>query len=297
MELTLAQGSYPPMITPMTQDASAIDPVGIKALIDWHIDAGSTGAFVVCSTGEMFDLTPDEMVQAVETAVIAAAGRIPVVGGLPFPDVESKLAVAQRYEEVGASGTVALQPFEDRYDDDVWYEHYMRVADGLKIPVLIYEHPKWKDMLLTPSLVGRLAASGRYIGMKDCTGDLCRLAAMAKAGEGRFGVMQAVQQELLSAILCGGSGACCTASNALPHVYREMWDVMQDGDIAGAYVVQQKIRDVLALYGKGASGHGAKRMLNELGLPINVSWRKGGPLSEEQIAGNDQLIEFVKANI
>ena len=53
-------------------DASGIDPVGIEALINWHIDAGTTGAFVVCSTGEMFSLTPDEMVEVVENTIKAA---------------------------------------------------------------------------------------------------------------------------------------------------------------------------------------------------------------------------------
>lgn len=295
MAYALAHGSYPPMITPMTEDAGGIDPVGVAALIDWHIDAGTTGAFVVCSTGEMFDLTPDEMVQTVEAAVKASAGRIPVVAGLPFPDVERKLAVARRYEEVGASGAVALQPYEDRYDEDVWYEHYMRLADGVKIPLLIYEHPRWKEQLLTPNLVGRLAASGRYVGMKDCTGDLGRLAAMAKAGKGRFGVMQAVQEELLSAILCGGSGACCTASNALPHAYRKVHDLVTDGKVVEAYPLQQRIRELVKLYGAAGSSHGAKRMLKQFGLPINESWRRGDRLTDEQIAAGGRLMEFVRA--
>lgn len=294
MTIPIAHGSFPPMITPMTADASGIDPVGIEALINWHIDAGTTGAFVVCGTGEMFRLTPDEMVEVVDAAVKASAGRIPVVAGLPFPSVEQRHALAKRYEEVGASGAVALQPWEEEYNDDAWYEHYMKIAEGVDIPFMIYEHPKWNDTLLTPSLVGRLASSGRYVGMKDCTGDLGRLAAMAKAGEGRFGVMQAVQERLLSAILCGGTGACATASNAGPALYRRVYDLVQEGKILEAWDAQKKIRELVPMYGKAGGGNGTKHMLNKMGLPIHTSWRSGKELTEEQITAGDALIAFLQ---
>jgi len=47
MSFTLAHGSVPPMVTPMTEDAASIDRDGIAALVEWHIEAGTTGLFVV----------------------------------------------------------------------------------------------------------------------------------------------------------------------------------------------------------------------------------------------------------
>ena len=121
MSFTLAHGSVPPMVTPMTEDAASIDRDGIAALVEWHIEAGTTGLFVVCSTGEMFALSQDEMVEIVEAAVISADGRIPIIAGLPFPDVNRKAEIAKRYETVGVDGGVALQPFESPADDDTMY--------------------------------------------------------------------------------------------------------------------------------------------------------------------------------
>ena len=293
MDIPLAHGSVPPMVTPMTPDAAAIDPHGVEALVNWHIDLGTTGLFVICSTGEMFDLTPDEMVDAVETAVNAAAGLIPIVAGLPFPDVERKSDLAKRYEQVGAAGAVALQPYEDQVDEDVWYEHYMQLADAVKIPLLIYEHPKWPARI-TPDLVRRLAGSGRYVGMKDCTGDIERLAAMAKAGEGRYGVMQAVQEQLISAMLCGGSGGCCTASNTHPHLYRKLYDLMLEDRIDEAYEVQLKIRRWRKIYSAAGS---PKQVLNLIGLPVNVASRKKAPLNDEQLEMAGTLADLVRAEL
>ncbi len=295
MSFTLAHGSVPPMVTPMTEDAASIDRDGIAALVEWHIEAGTTGLFVVCSTGEMFALSQDEMVEIVEAAVISADGRIPIIAGLPFPDVNRKAEIAKRYETVGVDGGVALQPFESPADNDTMYEHYARLADKVKIPLFIYEHPKWQSThLLTPALVGRLVANGQYFGMKDCTGDLSRLVAMADVSEGQFGVMQAVQERLLPSLVCGAPGVCATASNAYPHLYRRLYDTFQAGDTQKAYKLQNTMRVLLNMY-KASSG--PKHILNRLGLPISTAARHTREITEEQDQATNMLVAFVKEEL
>lgn len=142
--------------------------------------------------------------------------------------------------------------------------------------------------------MARLSASGRYVGMKDCTGDVERLAAMADVGKGRFGVMQAVQEQLLSSFLCGATGSCCTASNTHPHLYRRIHDLIQSDSIDEAYVIQEKLRRWLLLYKQANS---AKHVLNAIGLPINVASRRDGPVSGERLAYARTLAELVKAEI
>ena len=295
MSFTLTHGSVPPMVTPMTEDAASIDHDGIAALVEWHIEAGTTGLFVVCSTGEMFALNQDEMVETVESAVISADGRIPIIAGLPFSDVSRKAEIAKRYETVGADGGVALQPFENPADDETMYEHYARLADEVKIPLFIYEHPQWHSThLLTPALVDRLVAHGGYFGMKDCTGDLSRLAAMADVSEGKFGVMQAVQEQLLPSLLCGATGVCATASNAYPHLYRRLYDTFQAGDIQKAYELQNTMCVLLNMY--KASG-GPKHILHKLGLPVNTATRHTRKITEEQTQATNMLVAFVKEEL
>ena len=289
----LTSGSVVPMITPMTSDAGGIDPKGIAALVEWHIANGTTGLFTVCTTGEMFHLNEDEMVEAVKATVEAASGRITIIAGLPFAGIDRKIAVGRRYAEVGASGIVAVQPYEDPLDEQVWYEHFMRFADAVAAPVLIYENPKWPTCL-TPHLVARLSSSGRYVGMKDCTGDVERLAAMSDSGGGAFGVMQAVQEQLVSSFICGATGACCTASNTYPHLYRKIFDLMTSNRIAEAYEVQSKIRRWLLLYKQANS---AKHVLNAIGLPINVASRRDGTVTGERLAHARTLAELVKEEI
>lgn len=73
--------------------------------------------------------------------------------------------------------------------------------------------------------------------------------------------MQAVQEQLVSSFICGATGACCTASNTYPHLYRQIFDMMTSNRIAEAYEVQSKIRRWLLLYKQANS---AKHVLNRL---------------------------------
>ena len=148
--------------------------------------------------------------------------------------------------------------------------------------------------LLTPALVGRLVAYGQYFGMKDCTGDLSRLVAMADVSEGQFGVMQAVQERLLPSLVCGATGVCATASNAYPHLYRRLYDTFQAGDTQKAYKLQNTMRVLLNMY-KASSG--PKHILNRLGLPISTAARHTREITEEQDQATNMLVAFVKEEL
>ncbi len=45
-------GSYVAIVTPWTKDLSAIDYGALKELIDWHVEAGTSGIVPAGTTGE-----------------------------------------------------------------------------------------------------------------------------------------------------------------------------------------------------------------------------------------------------
>ena len=74
-------GVLPALITPFTEDGSAIDTEGLVANVERLIEAGVGGLVPGGSTGEFTTLAHDERRRLVEATVEAAAGRVPVVAG------------------------------------------------------------------------------------------------------------------------------------------------------------------------------------------------------------------------
>ena len=68
-------GVLPALITPFTDDGSAIDTGALTALVDRVINAGVGGLVPGGSTGEFTTLTNGERRQLVEVTVGAAAGE------------------------------------------------------------------------------------------------------------------------------------------------------------------------------------------------------------------------------
>ena len=69
-------GVLPALITPFTDDGSAVDTGAVAAIVDRLVGAGVAGLVPGGSTGEFTTLSHAERRQLVETTVEAAAERV-----------------------------------------------------------------------------------------------------------------------------------------------------------------------------------------------------------------------------
>ncbi|MDB5058387.1 MAG: dihydrodipicolinate synthase family protein [Chloroflexi bacterium] len=74
-------GLVPPVAMPMTEDFD-VDTTSLLQLIDYLIEAGVYGLFVLGSTSESVFLTDAQRAMVIAVAVRAAKGRVPVVVGI-----------------------------------------------------------------------------------------------------------------------------------------------------------------------------------------------------------------------
>jgi dihydrodipicolinate synthase/N-acetylneuraminate lyase len=135
-------GVLPALITPFTDDGSAIHTGALAALVDRLTDAGVAGLVPGGSTGEFTTLSHAERRELVETTVEAAAGRVPVVAGTGALSTAETVELSVHAEQVGASAVMIVPPF---YDALSWREllaHYTAVADAIDIPIMYYNLPE-----------------------------------------------------------------------------------------------------------------------------------------------------------
>ena len=77
-------GVLPALITPFTEDGSAIDTDALAAIVDRLIGAGVAGLVPGGSTGEFTTLSDAERRELVETTVAAAASPVRAAASM-FP--------------------------------------------------------------------------------------------------------------------------------------------------------------------------------------------------------------------
>ena len=160
-------GVLPALITPFTDDGSAIDTGALTALVDRVINAGVGGLVPGGSTGEFTTLTNGERRLLVEVTVEAAAGRVPVVAGTGALSTRETVELSVHAEQAGAAAVMVVPPF---YDALSWRElvaHYTAVADAIDVPIMYYNLPSATGVKLTAAQLSELPISS----LKDTGGD------------------------------------------------------------------------------------------------------------------------------
>src|ERR671934_140658 len=99
-------GVLPALITPFTDDGSAIDADALAAIVERLIGAGVGGLVPGGSTGEFTTLTHAERRQLTEITVAAAAGRVPVVAGTGALSTRETVQLSVHAEQAGAAAVV-----------------------------------------------------------------------------------------------------------------------------------------------------------------------------------------------
>jgi 4-hydroxy-tetrahydrodipicolinate synthase len=161
-------GVLPAMITPFTEDGSAIDTDALRAFVDRLIEAGAGGLVPGGSTGEFTTLTTAERKQLTEVTVEAAAGRVPVVAGSGALSTRETVELSVHAERAGADAVMIISPF---YDAPSWRElkaHFRAVADAISIPVMYYNLPGVSGVTLSAEQLRELPG---VTCLKDTGGD------------------------------------------------------------------------------------------------------------------------------
>jgi 4-hydroxy-tetrahydrodipicolinate synthase len=174
-------GVLPALITPFTEDGSAVETGSLEAIVERLIGAGVGGLVPGGSTGEFTTLSHAERRQLVEVTVEAAAGRVPVVAGTGALSTRETVELSVHAERAGAAAVMIVPPF---YDPLSWREllaHYAAVADAISVPIMYYNLPGVSGVKLSAAQFRQLEDVG-VTCLKDTGGDAVAASELIQTG-------------------------------------------------------------------------------------------------------------------
>jgi 4-hydroxy-tetrahydrodipicolinate synthase len=244
---------------------------------------GSITAAVVPvgTTGESPTLTHAEHRRAVEIAVQAAAGRVPVIAGAGSNSTAEAISLAQFAKQVGADAVMVVTPYYNKPSQEGLFRHYTAVADATDLPLIIYNIPSRSVIDMTPETMARLAAHRTIVGVKDATANLTRPLHTRRACGERFIQLSGEDHTVLSFLAAGGHGCISVTANVAPALCAQMHAAWADGRIAEAIGIQDRLltlHDAMfcesspgpAKYGASLLGHGTPHVRLPL-VPITAA--------------------------
>lgn len=245
-----------PIVTPFGRNEE-VDYEKYKQLIEYVIAKKYCDSLIVTgTTGEFNTLTIDERAKLLETALEAAAGRVPVIAGVGCASTRETVALAQKAEKIGADCIMIVAPFYCKPTQDAVYEHFRLVHDATNIPILLYNIPIFTGINMEPCLVGRLAALPRVIGIKDEAGlnpvQITDYYLATKSVKPNFLLFNGDDLMLMPTIPQGAVGIVSGGAHLVGDRIRKVFDLYERGKNTEAMEVY---RDIFRLFrGFGVNG-------------------------------------------
>ncbi len=166
---TLA-GAMTAMVTPFRD--GRIDEARLISQINRQIDLGIDGLVPVGTTGESPTLDLVEHHRVIELTVRTVAGRVPVIAGVGGNATTEAMDLHRFAKSVGADAGLSVNPYYNKPTQEGLYRHFMTLADGVDLPIMLYNIPGRSAVALTPPTVARLAKHPNIVAIKEATGSM-----------------------------------------------------------------------------------------------------------------------------
>jgi 4-hydroxy-tetrahydrodipicolinate synthase len=209
------------LVTPFQPDFS-LDEAALRKLVQRQIYGGVDFLVPCGTTGESPTLTRREHLRVVEITLEESAGRVPVLAGAGGYNTQEVSDLACELESLGADGLLSVTPYYNKPTQEGLYQHYRAIARSTRLPIVLYNVPGRCGTNLEPSIVKRLAEIENIVGIKEASGNISQMAALANAVPDDFAILSGDDAIALPLFALGGRGVISVASNEIPAEMAEL---------------------------------------------------------------------------
>lgn len=244
MKTPIFKGSATALVTPFDRQGE-LDERALLALIDWQLSQG-TDALVVCATtGECATLSDREWSRVVSLAVERAAGRVPVIAGTGRNDTIHALRLGQEAKALGADAVLTVTPYYNKTTQQGLLRHYLFLAEGVELPMLLYNVPSRTGMSFRAETYAALAEHPNIYGVKEASGDFGLILRTRALCPEDFALYSGNDDQIVPILALGGLGVISTAANVVPAELHALCDSFFRGDLPEARVIQLRLQPLI----------------------------------------------------
>ena len=265
------RGIYAPITTPFT-DGGDVDRAALAANVTAHLERGLAGIVVAGTTGEAPLLDEREREQLVQwTRPLVTGGQL-LIAGTGAESTRATVRLTRAAADNGADAVLVVAPhyFGSSMSSEALRAHYLRVADQSRIPVILYNIPKYMHFRFSRDLVVELAKHPNIAGIKDSSGDPASFEEYLTAqGEG-FTTMTGNGQFWGRALQMGARAGILAVSQFAPELSLAVYEAMSRKDFAAGEAFQSRLSPL------------AKEIVGDMGIAgvkaaLDVVGLRGGP--------------------
>ncbi len=226
-------GAWTAIVTPFSLDGTALDVERLRQQVKFQIEGGVRGIVPCGTTGEAPTLSDAEQDQVIKTAVESASGSgCLVVAGAGSNCTAHALERQCRARDLGADGGLQVSPYYNKPSQEGLYRHFMTIADGCALPIILYNIPGRCGVAIAPETVERLARHPHIVAIKEATGSMDSASEIRQ----RCGItiLSGDDSLTLSFAAIGATGVVSVVSNLMPRAVSDLCERCARNDFTAA---------------------------------------------------------------
>jgi len=259
------------LVTPFQLDFS-LDEAALRKLVQRQLNSGVDFLVPCGTTGENPTLTRREHLRVVEITLEESAGKIPVLAGAGGYNTQEVAELARELESLGANGLLSVTPYYNKPTQEGLYQHYREIARSTRLPIVLYNVPGRCGTNLEPSTVKRLAAIENIVGIKEASGNISQMSALANAVPNEFTILSGDDAITLPLFALGGRGVISVAANEIPAEMAQLCRHGLRGEFDQARAIHRKYLPLMEINFVESNPIPVKAALALMGL-LEPVWR------------------------
>lgn len=287
--MSIFTGAGVAIVTPMKEDGS-VNYEKLAELIEFQIE-NKTDCIIICgTTGESSTLSHEEHLECIRFTIEKVAGRIPVVAGTGSNCTETAVYLSTEAEKYGADGLLVVTPYYNKATQNGLVAHFTKIADSVKIPVILYNVPSRTGCNILPETAIKIAKKSKnVVAIKEATGNIsqvAQLAALIRKENINFDIYSGNDDQIVPLLSLGGIGVISVLSNIAPAQTHEIVSTYLAGDTKKSAELQLEALDLIKNLFIEVNPIPVKAALNMMGFEVGPL---RAPLSEMEEANKEKL--------
>jgi len=281
-----------PMVTPFKEDQN-VDYEAAVSIAEKLIDDNKADTIILSgTTGEFFTMSFEERVKLFQVIKDAVGNKIPLMAGVGCASTLETMALAKKAEEIGFEIMMVVSPYYSKPTQKELYHHFKKVAESVKIPMVLYNIPIFTGVNINPETVAKLSKIENIVAVKEeAELNPKQMTEFINATPEDFIIYCGDDTMILEAFAQGGArrigGIISGESHLIGVQLRDMINLFLNGKVEEAAKIQQKYLPLFRIMGQNGRTNPCsliKEAMKMIGYNAGIPRLPLSPGTEEEIA-------------
>ena len=255
------------MVTPFTEEGD-VDYEQAKKLSQALLNSGSEGLVISGTTGESPTLSHEEKLRLFAEVKAAVGKRGAVIAGTGSNNTVQSLELTKEAEKTGVDACLLVVPYYNKPTQEGLYQHFKTIAQGTKLPCILYNVPGRTVTSLSADTTIRLSHIDNIIGVKEASGNLGQISKIITEARKDFLVWSGNDNDTFHILALGGYGIISVASHLVGNQIKEMIDSAISGKMNEAASIHHRLLPLIDALFIISNPIPVKYALNHIGFNV-----------------------------